>query len=197
MGINFRGTGSIRENRENLYPRNIPAIRYQWWAPVYMSVTAINGEPQCTCQLQLSMVSPSVHVYLSVCTVQCHYITVSISGWPADDMWLHTMIVMHSQTRAWLMLTLWAFVLFVWSSLSPRPQSLVSSGRVVAPPSQTLTCRESRVIYVYGRVFWRMVFISSCTKIIRGVQCIPYYEYCTRIKDKRISTCKYITHIYK
>ncbi len=27
VGINFRGTGSIRENREHLYPRNIPAIR--------------------------------------------------------------------------------------------------------------------------------------------------------------------------
>ncbi len=26
--INFRGTGSIRENREHLYPRNIPTIRY-------------------------------------------------------------------------------------------------------------------------------------------------------------------------
>ncbi len=26
--INFHGTGSIRENREHLYPRNIPAIRY-------------------------------------------------------------------------------------------------------------------------------------------------------------------------
>ena len=26
----------------------------------------------------------------------------------------------------------------------------------------------SRVIHVYGRVFWRMVFISSCTNIIRG-----------------------------
>ncbi len=28
VGINFRGTGSIRKNREHLYPRNIPAIRY-------------------------------------------------------------------------------------------------------------------------------------------------------------------------
>ena len=28
MGINFRGTGSIRENREHLYPQNIPAIQY-------------------------------------------------------------------------------------------------------------------------------------------------------------------------
>ncbi len=28
VGINFRDTGLIRENREHLYPRNIPAIRY-------------------------------------------------------------------------------------------------------------------------------------------------------------------------
>ncbi len=26
--MNFCGTGSIHENREHLYPRNIPAIRY-------------------------------------------------------------------------------------------------------------------------------------------------------------------------